>query len=139
MDIDCLCYTRGCDDNPGSMEVAQKDLAPGDVTIPGRTIFAGDCGRLGSDDPDPCLRRDLFTSVMTAVAVGVNGTVGSVTEVCTMGQQGLRDSSCPCDLSLLWSGGNHGCNTTCLRECGFTPAWGPYVHTQAPVVCDFGV
>ena len=33
MDIDCVCYTRGCGVNPGSLPVSP--LQPGDATIPG--------------------------------------------------------------------------------------------------------
>ena len=132
MDIDCLCYTRGCEDNPGSLGISLTNHAPGDATIPGRTKLSGDCGQLGllhDPDPDPCERVDAFTAAaMTTVAVGMNGTT---TEICKMGDRGLLDSTCPCDLSLLWSGGDHGCNTTCLRECGFTPAWGPALGTES--------
>eukprot|EP01047_Picozoa_sp_COSAG01_P033950 COSAG01_NODE_2524_length_7505_cov_29.604915_5_plen_835_part_00 len=39
MDIDCICYTRGCSVNPGSLPIPVENLAPGDVTIPGYNVF----------------------------------------------------------------------------------------------------
>lgn len=116
VDVDCLCYTRGCAVNPGSLGIDEQDLSPGDVTIPGRTWLSGECDDLfagtESQQQQSCHRIDVFTDT-----------------TCTMGPNGLRDSTCPCDLSQLFRDGN-GCNATCLQHCGFIPAWGPSPGTE---------
>lgn len=51
VDIDCICYTRGCMFNPGSLGIADADLAPGDTTIPGAFV---DAFKTSVTGPDPC-------------------------------------------------------------------------------------
>lgn len=51
VDIDCVCYTRGCMFNPGSLGIPDANLAPGDTTIPGAFV---DLFKSSVGDPDPC-------------------------------------------------------------------------------------
>lgn len=53
VDIDCVCYTRGCMTNPGSLGIADEDLAPGDTTIPGSFVDAFKSSAAFSN-ADPC-------------------------------------------------------------------------------------
>ena len=58
VDIDCLCYTRGCRTNPGSGAIKEEHLRPGDTTIPGAFPDLFRNSWLTEFRNDPCRTRD---------------------------------------------------------------------------------
>ena len=118
MDVDCLCYTRGCATNPGSLGIAALELEPGDATLPGSSPFADECSYLFGEEQvqDSCARRDLFRNA-SCTAIRDGGLAQNV--------------ACPCDVSEPFNMVTD-CDAACLRDCGFVPAWGPSPFATDP-------
>ena len=149
VDIDCVCYTRGCMFNAGSLGIADADLAPGDTTIPGAFVDLFKTSVVFQTN-DPCKTAEMYNLPDYASDASVPysctfrdhlnweeslGEDSSVSEYCDVGacqpgpggwnepaeQVDPADGKTPID-QPAWEAARN-CSARRNTTCGFVDAW----------------
>lgn len=149
VDIDCVCYTRGCMFNAGSLGIADADLAPGDTTIPGAFVDLFKTSVVFQNN-DPCNTAEMYNLPDYASDASVPysctfrdhlnweeslGEDSSVSEYCDVGacqpgpggwnepaeQVDPADGKTPID-QPAWEAARN-CSARRNTTCGFVDAW----------------